>query len=146
MSNKYIRAVLLSLALIIPWSGTAADNDVDNTRLVTTGEILKIDSKKKTFEFRIVLDAFPRAGYGGPRGGRGGRGPFPGRFPPPRGRGNVQYVPVLDVKVFTSDKTSVKIGRNFTDFSIFKVGERVTVTGIHRGKGTDINAIEVSKM
>ena len=142
MLNKYLRAVLLSLALIIPLSVTAADNDVDNTRLVTTGEILKIDSKRKTFEFRIILDAFPRGGYGGPRGGRGGRG----RFPPPQGRGNVQYVPVLDVKVFTSEKTSVKVGRNSADFSIFKVGERVTVTGVHRGKGTDINAIEVSKM
>ena len=146
---KRVSTVLISVALMIPWLGMAADNkDAEGVRLVTTGEILKIDSKKKTFEFRIVLDEFPRGFYGGRGGGRGGRmggrGRFPGPLPPPRGRG-VQYVPVLEVKVFTSERTSLKAGANSTDFSIFKVGERVIVTGLHCGKGTDIDAIEVLK-
>jgi hypothetical protein len=139
--------------LVTPPSVTAGDRDTDNIRLVTTGEIIKIDSKKKTFEFKIILDAFPRngRGYGGPGGSRsgrmGGRGPFPGRYPGgTRGRGNVQYIPTLEVKVFTSEKTTLKAGSSGVDFSIFRVGERVTVTGVHRGKGTDIDAIEVSRM
>jgi hypothetical protein len=148
MSMKCIHIACLGAALILPWMAIAADEDkdADNVRLVTTGEILKIDYKKKAFEFRIVLDDFPRGFYGrgGGRGGRmGGRGRFPGPFPP-NGRG-VQYVPVMDIKVFTSEKTSLKSSRNSVEFSIFKVGERVTVTGVHRGKGTDIDALEVSK-
>jgi hypothetical protein len=150
MSMKCIRIACIAAVLILPWMSIAADKDkdADNVRLVTTGEILKVDSKKKTFELRIVLDDFPRGFYGrgGGRGGRmGGRGRFPGPFPPPPNGRGVQYVPVMDIKVFTSEKTSLKSGRNSTDFSIFKVGERVTVTGIHRGKGTDIDALEVSK-
>ena len=149
---KRILALVTFVAIFAPWSITAADRDTDNVRLVTTGEILKIDSKKKTFEFKIILDAFPRngRGYGGPvgggRGGRmGGRGPFPGRYPG-GARGNVQYIPTLEVKVFTSEKTTLKAGSSGVDFSILRVGERVTVMGVHRGKGTDVDAIEVSRM
>jgi hypothetical protein len=148
------RSRILSLIILIgavSLSGFAeAEKDGDNVRLVTTGQILKVDAKKKIFEFRIVLDAFPRGNgrYGGP-GGPGGRGPYPGRFPGGRGRGGVQYVPVLDVKVYTSEKTALKVGGNSADFSEFKVGERVTVTGVHHGKsgkGNDLDAIEISKL
>src|SRR5215475_9918608 len=99
MSMKCIRIACIAAALIVPWMSIAADKDkdTDNVRLVTTGEILKVDSKKKTFEFRIVLDEFPRGFYGGRGGGRGGRmggrGRFPGPPPQARGRG-AQYVPV----------------------------------------------------
>jgi hypothetical protein len=133
------------------WSMAALaveNKDADNVRIVTTGEIIKIDSKKKTFDFRITLDSFPRGGrygggYPGGRGGRmGGRGRFPGQYP---GRGNVQYVPVLEVKVFTSDRTSFRLENNSSDFSLLKVGERVSITAVRHGKNNDIDAIEISK-
>ena len=139
-------AIMALLFLSIPVR--AADNESDNVRLVTTGEILKIDAKKKTFEFRVSLDSFPRGGYRGRRGGSGrmgGRGRFPGGYPG-GGRGNPQSSPTLDVKVFTSERTSLRLENNSSDFNRLKVGERVTLTAVHHGKGNDVDAIEVASM
>jgi hypothetical protein len=124
----------------------AENKDTDNVRIVTTGEIIKIDAKKKTFDFRITLDSFPTGGrygggYPGRRGGRmGGRGQFPGP-----GRSNGRYVPVLEVKVFTSDRTSFRLESNSSEFSLLRVGERVSITAVHHGKYNDIDALEISK-
>src|SRR5262249_49291603 len=102
--SRGLTFALIILIGAVSLRGADAERNGDNVRLVTTGQILKVDAKKKTFDFRIVLDAFPRGNgrYGGPRG-MGGGGPYPGRSPGARGRG-VQYVPVLDVKVYTSEK------------------------------------------
>src|SRR5436305_302941 len=127
--NRHFRLqVVIFLAMI--WSASVvigADNNEDNFRIVTTGEILKIDAKKKTFEFRIVLDSFPPGGrYGGPRGGgRGGRIGGRGRFPE-----TVLYIPTMVVKVFISDRTSLRLANGSADFSLLKVGQRVSVTAV----------------
>ncbi len=150
MLKPVLTLIATTILLNIPWTVVvAADESSENVRLVTTGEILKVDTKNKTFEFRIVLDASFRrgGGYGGRNSGRrsggmGGRGRFPGRFPGGL-PGNGPYVPTLDIKVFTSEKTSLRVGGDSPDFSRLRPGERVTITAVHHGKGNDVDAIEV---
>src|SRR4051812_15798861 len=115
---------ILFIAVVVSAAGLA--QDADNVRIVTTGQIVKVDSKKKTFQFRITLDEFPRGrGFGGPRG-RGGRGgPVPGGNQAP---GDAQYVPTIEVKVFVSDKTTLKSVAGAIDFSKLRVGDRISIT------------------
>jgi hypothetical protein len=129
------------MGMVLPAVAASQDQTNDNVRIVTSGVILKIDAKKKTFQFRITLDAFPR-GFGGSSGrGRNG-GPFPRRS---QGPVNPQAVPVVEVKVYVSQKTALKSQGETFNFATFRVGDRVSVTGIHRGKGTDIDAIEIDR-
>jgi hypothetical protein len=125
----------------LPTIGASQAND--SVRIVTSGVILKIDAKKKTFQFRITLDAFPRGfgGYGG-RGRNGGRG---GPFPRSRGSVNPQGIPVVDVKVYVSQKTTLKSQGEGLVFAALRVGDRISLTGVHKGKGTDIDAIEIDR-
>ena len=148
-----VTIVVALLSVSVMAQDKAAEKDSDKIRIVTTGEIRKIDAKNKTFQFRITLDSFPGGGQrpqngggrGGGRGRRGGGGnPFP--FPGGQGRGNGPTpIPVIEVKVFTSEKTALKDSDSAFTFSSLKVGQRVAVTGIHKGKGNDIEALEVDK-
>ena len=133
----------------------AQSTDSEYIKIVTTGEIRKIDDKNKTFQFKFSLDPPPSINRGRgtqpPQGGgrpggiggrrRGGLG-YPGgnRTPQPQVVDNSK-----EVKVFTSDATSVKDGRSDLHFSDLKKGDRVTVTAIHKGKGDDIEAIAVKR-
>ena len=113
----------------------------EHVKIVTTGQIRKLDAKKKVFELMITLDAMPpqRSNRGGGRGGRGGRGGFPGGQP--QGRGGQEPIPVVESKVFVTDRTTFSNG----DFDKLRIGQRVTVTGIHKGKSeTDIEALEIA--
>jgi hypothetical protein len=149
-----LRGVLGILAGILIIAGTAVihaqtqTTDSEYIKIVTTGEIRKIDDKNKTFQFKFNLDQAPTVrpqpqtrpgGIGGRR--RGGIG-YPGgnRFPAPTAEDNSK-----EVKVFTSDATSVKDGKSDLHFSDLKKGDRVTVTAIHKGKGDDIEAIAVKR-
>jgi len=120
----------------------AQDQDADNVRIVTTGQIIKIDSKKKTFQFRITLDEFPRGrGFGSSRG-RGGRGPAPGGNP---SGGDVQYIPTIEVKVFVTEKTAMKSRDAVIDFSKLRIGDRISLTGVHRDKNYEIDALQIDR-
>jgi hypothetical protein len=128
--------------------------DSEYIKIVTTGEIRKIDDKNKTFQFKFSLDPAPSVNRargippgGGRPGGIGGRRRggigYPGgnRFPAPAAPDDNSK----EVKVFTSDATSVKDGKSDLHFSDLKKGDRVTVTAIHKGKGDDIEAIAVKR-
>jgi hypothetical protein len=132
----------------------AQTTDSEYIKIVTTGEIRKIDDKNKTFQFKFSLDPPPsiNRGRGTQAGGRpdgiggrrrGGVG-FPGgnRFPVPAEPDDNSK----EVKVFTSDATSLKdASKSDIHFSDLKKGDRVTVTAIHKGKGDDIEAIAVKR-
>ena len=127
----------------------------ENVRLVATGEIRKVDQKSKTFQFKITLDRPTFGGYGrgggnpGGPGGRGGAGRrgggrYPGGAPD---RPTVQGIPEsIEVKVFVSPNTVIRGDQEGFNFSNLKMGQHVSVTGIHKGTtGTDIDAIEVQR-
>jgi hypothetical protein len=139
---------LLGLVFVFVCTGvSSADKDADNVRIVTVGQIRKIDLKKKTFQFAIALDSGPiRGGFGG-RGGRGGpRGGRGGRFPRYPGAGEIQVNPTIEVTVFTSERTILKSAGNAVDFSTLRVADQVSVTGIHKGGNTDLEAIEIDRL
>ncbi len=134
------------------------DKDADKVRLVTTGEIRKIDSKNKTFQFKITMDPparsaqvyRPQGGRGGGGGGRGRRGGigFPTGGTGGRPNAQQQEKPVtLEIKVFTSGNTALKDTGNTINFTTLKVGQHVAVTGIHttKGKPNDVEALEVDR-
>ena len=118
-------AVLFLLVTFVEVPGFAQDQNAGSVRIVTTGQILKVDSGKKTFQFRIALDAFPPGSVRARnRGARRGQ----------RGRGNEILIPTIEVKVFLNDADM---------FSRLRVGDRVSLTGVRRGKGREIDALRV---
>jgi hypothetical protein len=149
------RVCLSALVLLAAISGVrvgySQTSNTENVRIVTTGEIRKIDDKNKTFQFK--LDQAPsfnrgqqqggrRGGVGGGRGRRGGIG-YPG--------GNRGPVPTQtaeeskEVKVFTSESTTIKDEKSDLRFSELKKVDRITVTAIHKGRGDDIEALAVKR-
>jgi hypothetical protein len=154
MKRCCVLGVLLFAAGSIHAQTPATDSEY--IKIVTTGEIRKIDDKNKTFQFKFSLDPAPSLNRGRgttqPQGGgrpggiggrrRGGIG-YPGgnRFPAPVAADDN----TKEVKVFTSDATSVKDSKSDLHFSDLKKGDRVTVTAIHKGKGDDIEAIAVKR-
>jgi hypothetical protein len=144
-----------ALALIGALSLHAQTGDTENVKIVTTGEIKKIDDKNKTFQFKFNLDLPPFVNRGPvnqpPQGGgrpggmggrrRGGIG-YPGgnRYPAPAAVENSK-----EVKVFTSDSTSLKDSNATLRFSDLKKGDHVTVTAIHKEHGDDIEALVIKR-
>jgi hypothetical protein len=112
--------------------------DTESIRIVTTGQIRKIDARKKTLEFWVFLDSMP------PRMGRGGRGRRGGPQPPPN-RGGQEPPPVVTTKVFITQRTVFRKGDGHGDFAQLRIGQRVTLTGVRKGKSaTDIEALEIA--
>jgi hypothetical protein len=114
--------------------------DTESIRIVTTGQIRKIDARKKTLEFWVFLDSMP------PRMGRGGRGRRGGGYPqPPPSRGGQESPPVVTTKVFITQRTVFRKGDGPGDFALLRIGQRVTLTGVRKGKSaTDIEALEIA--
>ena len=116
------------------------DKNADRAQIVGAGEILKIDSKKKTLQVRDLVPASQgsRSGSSGTRrsggggggggrrgggggGGRGGGGGFPGGrtgtggVPYPDGSGTNNQA--KDYKVFVSNQTALKFAGVDIDFT-----------------------------
>jgi hypothetical protein len=151
MSGGVLFPAVLLLVATASLRLLADDDDSDRIKIVTSGEVRKIDLKKKTFEFKIDLDqpvgfVRPANRNPGPVGRGGRRGPY-GRGP--YGRGPVR-VPApetsIEVKVYVSERTLLKQGAGTLNFSDLKNGERVSVTGIHRGRSDDIDAIQIATL
>ena len=148
MTKEVIGVILLAMSIVGSPSIQGQSTDTENVKIVTTGEVRKIDDREKTFQFKFKLDqppAYSRAqlppiGRGGGRR-RGGMG-YPG--------GNRTPIPpaadvTKEIKVFTSTTTTFKDTKGDLQFSDIKKGDRITVTAIHRGRGDDIEALAVKK-
>jgi len=147
MTRQGIGAILVAATVLGSRSIHGQGTDTENVKIVTTGEVRKIDDKEKTLQFKFKLDQ-PSAYRGQqPLGRRGGvygrrRGGYPG--------GNRAPVPAAvddskEVKVFTSTATTFKDTKGDLQFSDLKKGDRITVTAIHRGRGDDIEALAVKR-
>jgi len=142
----------LVLTIFVTGIAGAQEKDSEYVRLVTSGEIRKVDQKNKTFQFKITLDRPSRGGYNRPGGNPGGRGPGRGggrrggggRFPAPFPNAATQP-DSIEVKVFVSPSTVVRGDQTEFNFSNLKAGDHVSVTGIRRGSGNDIDAVEIQR-
>ncbi len=145
-------------------SKSGDDKSSNRAQLVGTGEIVKIDAKKKILQIRNVADGssttpWPerRGGGGGyPRGGgrrRGGVGypgggyPGSGRFPddgggsPPTTSSNQ----IREYKVFVTKDTVLKLEDMNMEFSDLHVGDRIVVSGYPKGGSGDLEATAVTR-
>ena len=145
--KKLATYTVLSLLWLIPGPIKAAD-DTDSIKLVTTGQVEKVDTKHKTFQFKFYLDPSQttrrtpqNSPYPGRMGGRRGRiGGYPGQpFP------NTPPDNSMEVKVFVSDATRFKGPESSFQFSDLKSGDRITITATHRPKGDDLDAQAVAR-
>jgi hypothetical protein len=160
--KRVLGIVASCLCLAVP--GLAAQNPPDKqasrAELLTNGRITKIDNKKMTLTVRNEAEGVrsprdpqrePRTGGGGypgrrPRGGVGfpGGGRFPepggGRRPPEsttKGQGK-------EFKVYVRDDTAISDADKRLSFSNLVVGDRITIQGLPKGKGADLEASKIT--
>src|SRR5262245_12969338 len=138
-----MRRLVVIASLLIAAAAAVSGQDTESIRIVTTGQIRKIDARKKTLEFWVFLDWMP------PRMGRGGRGRRSGGYPaqPPPNAGGQDAPPVVTTKVFITQRTVFRKGDSPGDFTQLRIGQRVTLTGVRKGKSaTDIEALEIATL
>ena len=138
-----MRGFLLIATLLTISAAAVLGQDTESIRIVTTGQIRTIDARKKTLEFWVFLDSMP------PRMGRGGRGRRGGSYPapPPTNRGGAEPPPVVTTKVFITQRTVFRKGDGPGDFAQLRIGQRITLTGVRKGKSaTDIEALEIATL
>ena len=149
-------------------SKSGQDKSSSRAQLIGTGEIVKIDAKKKTLQVRNVAEGSSttstpqrRGGGGGggyPRGGgrrRGGGGypgggggyPRPGRFPDEDGgsAGTSSTNQIREYKVFVTKDTVLKLEDMDMEFSDLHVGDRIVVSGYPKGGSGDLEATAVTR-
>src|SRR5262245_65861108 len=135
-----MRKLVVLVCLVAAAASVLTGQESESIRIVTTGQIRKIDARKKTLEFWVFLDSMP------PRMGRGSRGRRGGSYPAsPANRGGTEPPPVVTTKVFITQRTVFRKGDGPGDFAQLRIGQRVTLTGVRKGKSaTDIEALEIA--
>jgi hypothetical protein len=147
-------------------SKTDQDKKTDKAQLVSTGEITKIDAKKKVIQVRNVAESNSsstdrstsrrgpggggrRRGGGYPGGGRypggGGGGRYPGGGGGNPGGGGTATNQVKEYKVFISKDTVLKLEDMDMEFNDLHVGDRVVVSGTPKGSNGDLDATAVTR-
>jgi hypothetical protein len=133
-------------------TGTVSGDDkaepADDAQRLATGQITKIDIKKRIFTVREVSNSAPpptsrnpgtgrdggRGGMGGRRGGRGG-GRVPASTPKDKGK---------EFNVTVTDHTEIKDAQGTIPFGLLRIGDRITIQGLPKGKGADLEATLVT--
>jgi len=135
----------------VPAQSPEAVKPADQAQLLTTGRIEKIDLKKKVLTVRNVADGAQSNPDGSDSGGLGRGRPgigLPGSvgFPPRRpGRPPVpQAAQGKEFKVFITDKTDIKNGKDQFSFSSLIVGDHISIQGLPKGSGADLEATQIS--
>jgi hypothetical protein len=160
--KRVLGIVAFCLCLAVP--GLAAQNPPDKpagrAELLTNGRITKIDNKKMTLTVRNEAEGVtyprdpqrePRTGGGGYPGRRrrGGVGfPGGGRFPEPGGGRRPPQSTTKDqgkeYKVYVTDDTAISDADKRLSFSNLVVGDRITIQGLPKGKGADLEASKIT--
>ncbi len=153
-------AIVLTLSTMAFSGQGSQKSDGDNIRVVSVGEITKIDAETGSFELKSrVPEATSTGGrLGGWRGevhvgisiGGGAR------RPETRGPTDPPWLPIPDAlprparsarytttKVSTTEQTVFMQDGKKIAFDVLKVGNRVTVTGIPQGE--DVEATEIKR-
>lgn len=134
-------------------TSTLSDVAEDAQRL-TTGQITKIDAKKKILTVREAplnepATAAPNSNSNSRNGGMGGGGMggrrrggmgtgYPGggsSTPKPQGK---------EFKVTVTDKTAIKDSVTSIGFDLLRVGDRISIQGLPKGKGEDLQATQIT--
>lgn len=155
--------VVFWLSLAVP--GFTAQNPPEKpagrAELLTAGRITKIDNKKMTLTVRTEAEGAtsprnppPEARTGGsgyPGGRRRGGVGFPGggRFPEPGGGGRRTPEPTAkdqgkEFKVYVKDDTAISDADKRLSFLNLVVGDRITIQGLPKGKGADLEASKIT--
>jgi hypothetical protein len=139
--------------------------DTDRAQLVTTGEITKLDAKKKILQVKELVQPATNARRGndgerrrtGGTGGTGGGGRrrnggigFPGggtgggRYPGGGTGGGSTTPQTKEYKVFVTKDTLLKLADTNIEFSDLHVGDHVTVSGFPKGS-KDLEASTITR-
>ena len=128
---------------------TDTSKPTDQAQLLTTGRIAKIDLKKRVLTVRNSAEGEGSNPDGNPDG-LGRRRPgigFPGGVGFPRGPGRPplpQAAHGMEFKVFITDKTDIKNGKDQFSFSSLIVGDHIAIQGLPKGNGADLEATQIS--
>ena len=167
-----VAALWLFLATT-PFSAQNAPDkpEPNHAELLTNGRITKIDNKKMVLTVRMEAEGsterrnppppepgggrypggrqrggvgFPGGGYpgGGNPGGRYPGGGYPGggrRAPAPAERDQGK-----EFKVYVKDDTAISDSDKRLSFSNLVVGDRITIQGLPKGKGDDLEASKIT--
>jgi hypothetical protein len=133
--------------------GQSKADEGNKPQIVSAAEIIKVDAKKKTLQVREVAPASttrPRQGAGnGGRGSGGGAGRRGGGVGFPRtggnGGGNGTANQAKDYKVFVTKDTALKFAGVDIDFSSFRVGDHIAVSGTPKGSKGDLTATTITR-
>jgi len=139
--------------------GQSKADEGNKPQIVSAAEIIKVDAKKKTLQVREVATASttrPRQGGGnGGRGSGGGAGRRGGGrrsgggvgFPRGGGSGggNGTANQAKEYKVFVTKDTTLKFAGVDIDFSSFRVGDRIAVSGTPKGSKGDLTATTITR-
>src|SRR5262245_64065834 len=110
-----MRKLVVLVCLVAAAASVLTGQESESIRIVTTGQIRKIDARKKTLEFWVFLDSMP------PRMGRGGRGRRGGGYPPPPNREGAEPPPVVTTKVFITQRTVFRKGEGPGNFEQLRI-------------------------
>jgi hypothetical protein len=134
-------------------SKTDQDNKTSGVRVNSTAEIIKIDSKKNSFQVMEMIqpNTSPRRRQAGERRG-GGRNRGGIGFPRSRtggGGGSPSGGPTVanqkKYKVFVTKNTALDFAGAKLDFSDFHVGDRITISGTPKGSKGDLEATKITR-
>lgn len=147
--------------LLVTLPVAAKDQDTSKAQVVSTAEIVKIDTKKKSLQVQDLAEVTApsenrgtrRQGGGGGGGGgrrRGGGGAggirLPGGVGFPGGAGGgtpTGAKQAKQYKVFVSKDTVLKLAETNIDFTDLHVGDHITVSGTP--KGHDVDAVTITR-
>jgi len=160
-------ALLLIAATAAAQSQQSAEDkdkgkDTDRAQLVTTGEITKIDVKKKTLQVKELAQPTDNGrqdgdsqrrrngGYGGGRRRNGGVG-FPGgggggggRYPNGGGGSGTATPQPKEYKVWVTKDTVLKLAYSNIEFKDLRIGDHVTISGFPKGN-KDLEAQTITR-
>ena len=147
-------------------SKDAQDKSADGVKIVSTAEIIKIDPKKKSLQVRELAQPTDNNGRVGRRGGGGGYpgggGGYPGGgrrrrsggigFPGgggtggyPGGTGGSSTNHAKEYKVFVTKDTVMTLADSKIEFSDFRVGDRIDISGTPKGTKGDLDATSIAR-